>query len=118
MTGFCRVLAPGDPPANSTKHQQWEASSSRPDLDSAPEIKPELCLGLGWSCRFYWLPAAENGPLGCRGRAWATLGAGLGASSPPWMLALHTEELPGEKRGSAGPSQPWMVSQGRLGGRD
>ena len=113
-----RVSAPGEPPAvHSTRHQQWEAPSIHRDLDSALMV-PELCLALGWSCQCHQLPAVEHGPSGCGGRTWATLGAVLGASSPPRVLALHVEELPGERQGLAGPSQPRMVSWGGLGGQE
>ena len=67
---FAQSFGPWRPPAISTNHQQWEASSIPRDLDSAPVTAAELCLALGWSCWCHQQSRVPRGVWGERGPLW------------------------------------------------
>lgn len=91
---------PGVSPANSTKHQQLEASSIPPDLDPAAEMILQLYLALRRSCQCHEPSAAERCPSGCRERGplWVQC----------WVPPPHP--APGPARGRA-PRRKARVSQ-------
>lgn len=78
-------------------------------------MTPELCLALGRPCWCHQLTAAEQGPSGGRRRAWASLGAVLGASSPPCTSKSSLEKGMDQEKGVdqlALPSPRWSPGAG------